>query len=174
MDQQQQEIYIPIQGFPDYVISNLGNVKNLKKGKVLKQSFVNTTGYYQVRLCNPNGITFKTVHRLIALHFIPNPEALPQVDHINRIKTDNRIENLRWVSNQENSFNTNKTRRVTSSTYKGVCWYKKYKKWMAQIGINGKQKTLGYFDDEIDAARAYNEKAAELFGEYAALNVIPA
>jgi len=168
----QQEIYIPVQGFPDYVISNLGNVKSLKKEKILKQSL--SHGYCQVRLCNQNGITFPLVHRLIALHFIPNPEVLPQVDHINRVRSDNRIENLRWVSEQENSSNRTKIKKQTSSSYKGVCFFRKTGKWVTSITKNGVRIHLGYFDDEKEAARAYNEKATELFGEHASLNVIPA
>jgi len=168
----QQEIYIPVQGFPDYVISNLGNVKSLKTCKILKQSL--THGYCQVRLCNQEGISFKKVHRLIALHFIPNPEALPEVDHINRVRSDNRIDNLRWVSSQQNSFNKNKTKRVTSSSYKGVSWHVKNEAWAVNIMKNGVSIHLGSFDDEEEAASAYNRKATELFGEHASLNVIPA
>jgi len=168
----QQEIYIPIQGFPKYAISNHGNVKNLKTGKMMKQTMAKAIGYYVLTLRNSDGATLKYVHRLIALHFIPNPEALPQVDHINRDRSDNRIDNLRWVTAQQNDFNRTK-RKETSSSYKGVSWHKKNNKWSSYIRIDGKLMSLGQFDEETEAARAYNEKATELFGEHANLNVIP-
>ena len=60
----------------------------------------------------------------------------------------------------------------TSSSYKGVHWHKQLQKWTPHINIYGKQIRLGCFHDEKAAARAYNEKALELFGEYACLNDI--
>jgi len=68
------------------------------------------------------------------------------IDHINRDSTDNRIKNLRVVTNQQNHFNRNA---------KGYSWSKKENKWRAQIRINGKAKFLGYFDNDEDAHIAY-------------------
>ena len=65
------------------------------------------------------GRKFK-VHRLVAYMFIPNPDNKPQIDHINTIKTDNDIKNLRWVTNKENC-NNNLTRIHNSKTHKGRC-----------------------------------------------------
>ena len=60
----------------------------------------------------------------------------------------------------------------TSSKYKGVSWHKRIKRWSAKINYRKQAIHLGYFKDEIDAAKAYNAKAIELFGEYACLNKI--
>ena len=76
-------------------------IKNKLTGKILSESFDKSTGYYRVHLCNK----FLRKHRLIAKQFIPNPDNLPYVDHINRDKTDNHIENLRWCTSSENQFN---------------------------------------------------------------------
>jgi hypothetical protein len=87
------------------------------------------------------------LHRIVGLMCIPNPENLPQIDHINGIKTDNRIENLRWVSRSTNNRNRPST--------KGYCWSKQMQKWMARITIDGKQKHLGFFETEAKARAAY-------------------
>ena len=91
-----------------------------------------------------------------------------QIDHINGDTLDNRRNNLRFATNQQNSINQRS--KGGSSRYKGVGWHKKRRAWEAQMCINGKSKFLGYFDDEKDAALAYDEKAFEAWGEFARLN----
>ena len=101
-----KEIWRTIEDYPDYQISNMGRVKSLKWGKekILNLS-LNYKGYYQVGLRKDGKRKLYKIHRLIAQAFIPNPENKPQIDHINTIKTDNRVENLRWVTNKENCNN---------------------------------------------------------------------
>lgn len=92
-------------------------------------------------------------------------------DHINHDTLDNRRENLRICTTSQNNMNRTKSANK-SSTYKGVCWYYRSNKWMARIKHNDTRYHLGYFEDEIDAARAYNKKAVELFGPFAKLNLL--
>ena len=92
------------------------------------------------------------------------------IDHINHNGLDNRRANLRVVTRRQNSWNKRKQRGNCTSKYKGVMWLKKAGKWQARIGCKGRAIVIGYFDDEKAAARAYDARAAELFGEYAAPN----
>lgn len=107
-------------------------------------------------------------HRLI---FLYHHGYLPKyIDHINNDRLDNRIENLRECTNQQNGFNSNRGRG--KSRYKGVAWSKGSRKWRAYINNHYKQLHLGLFTCEHEAAKAYNKKARELYGEFAKLNEI--
>jgi hypothetical protein len=91
------------------------------------------------------------------------------VDHENHNGLDCQRHNIRICTQRQN--NGNRRRNIhSSSRFKGVTWYGRYKKWRAQIQNNGKEIHLGYFDDEEQAAHAYDKKAIELFGEFACLN----
>lgn len=103
------------------------------------------------------------LHRLI----LDSPDLF--IDHINHIGLDNRKSNLRVVTNQENQMNR-KPNKNSSSKYKSVYWHKRKSKWYVQIRFNSKRIHIGYFDNEVQAALAYDAKAMELFGEYAKLN----
>ena len=90
------------------------------------------------------------------------------VDHRNHNGLDNRRSNLRICTKAENV--RNQLPHGVSSRYKGVSWSKSHKKYAATIRCNKKSFHLGYFADEIEAAKAYDKKAKELFGEFAYLN----
>lgn len=109
-----EEIWKDIKGYEGlYQVSNMGRVKSLEridnsnhpvKEKILTQK-IEKGGYLRVHLRTPQSNKNILVHRLVALSFIPNPENKPEVDHINTIRSDNRVENLRWVTTKENCNN---------------------------------------------------------------------
>ena len=84
----------------DYAVTETGDVISIRKGIVLKTCSANTGGYETVMLGRKGGIRY--VHRLVAEAFIPNPDNLPDVNHINEDKSDNRVENLEWCTRQYN------------------------------------------------------------------------
>lgn len=117
-----------------------------------------------------NYVRTKISNKDMPLHnFIMKPNKNEIVDHINHNTLDNRKSELRICKKQENEFNCRKQANC-SSKYKGVCWDKNKNKWISSIGYNNKLIHLGRYNNEIDAARAYNGKAKELFGEFAYLN----
>lgn len=123
------EIWKDIEGYEGlYQVSNLGRVKALPKysfnGKVyflmneriLKH--IVTHNYHYVSLYKDKKGTRFAVHRLVASAFIPNPKNKPDVDHINTIKSDNKVENLRWATRKENNLNP-LTQKRNSDAHKG-------------------------------------------------------
>jgi len=93
-----------------------------------------------------------------------------QTDHRNMEGLDNRRCNLRLCTSSQNKMNKRK-RAGCSSRYKGVCWFPRDHKWKGYIEVNGRTRNLGYFDDELDAARAYDVAARQHFREFARLNL---
>jgi hypothetical protein len=95
-----------IEDFQDYKVSSLGRVKSLKFGKeqILKP-VLNSNGYLYINLCKDGIQKTVKVHRLVCQAFLPNPENKLEIDHINRNKQDNRLDNLRWATHSENRLN---------------------------------------------------------------------
>jgi hypothetical protein len=103
-------------------------------------------------------------------HFIiGSPKNGFQIDHRNRNKLDNRRNNFRNATKNQNEWNRGK-RKTNTSGFKGVCWYPKYEKWLAQIMANGKHMFLGYFNSPIEAAKVHDKAARKLHGEFAVTN----
>lgn len=98
-----EEIWKPIDGFNSlYQISSLGRVKNVKRG-TYKTPIKNWAGYMRVQLCiNDTGKIF-SIHRLVAIYFIPNPDNLPEVNHKDHIRSNNNVNNLEWCTRSYNA-----------------------------------------------------------------------
>lgn len=106
--------WITITDFPSYEVSDAGEVRNVITGLVLKAG-LDRYGYCRVTLC-PGRKDMK-VHRLVALHFIENPENKPYVDHIDRNKANNHVDNLRWATQSENLQNVDYHARKIDGTH---------------------------------------------------------
>ena len=126
------EIWLPIEGYENlYEVSSLGRVRSLERtvtskngvtqkfpGKILKPGVVR--GYLMVELCK-NGIRRSYyIHRLVSTAFIPNPNNLPQVNHLSEDKLNNSVENLEWCSAKENSNYGTRTKRSSEKRSKPV------------------------------------------------------
>ena len=99
---QMQGKWKAIKNFPEYLVSDMGEIFSLKRMQVLKP-YVNHKGYLKVALIDDYGINHKKrVNRLVAETFIPNPLELPEVNHKNLDKQDNRASNLEWVTGKQN------------------------------------------------------------------------
>jgi len=167
MENYQEEIWKDVVGYEGlYKVSNLGRVKALER-KIIKQDgtirdirkeiilkiHISDYGYCRVML-SKNGVQNNyRVHRLVAIAFIENPKNKPQVNHIDHDKTNNKVENLEWVSNLENCCHARKRIKSTSS-YMGVHFNKRKKKWRAEIRYNNKSITIGYYKTEEEAYQA--------------------
>lgn len=126
------------------------------------------TGVYRAMGC-VNGKKV-LMHRFIM--GVSDPKIV--VDHRFHNPLDNKKKNLRVCNQSLNNANQRKRKKATYSRFKGVTWDKARKKWMAKINRESKQCCIGRFNSEDEAAQAYNEKAKELFGEFALLNKISA
>ncbi len=152
------ETWKPIAGYEGmYRVSDFGSVWSKKINRNMKFGVTNR-GYYDVGLKKAGLRKALSVHRLVALAFIANPLHKKQVDHIDRNKMNNHVENLRWATASENQSNNN---------YKGYTLIKRTGKWQTQINHNGKVIHIGRYATKSEARAAYLAKAKELKGEFA-------
>ena len=122
--------------------------------------------YYAVRLRWVSTNKYDTVmmHRQIL-----KAPANAIVDHRNHCGLDNRKQTIRLCTRSQNNQNQRPLRGGTSK-YKGIYWSGYFKKWHCRINHNCKNIYIGYFESEVEAAKAYDKKAKELFGEFAYTN----
>lgn len=97
-----QEEYVDIFGYENYQISNFGNIRNKKSNKIIK-SRMKKSGYFDIALSSKNKRKKFLIHRLVAMHFIDNPENKPQVNHIDGNRGNNIYTNLEWSTSKENT-----------------------------------------------------------------------
>lgn len=168
------EVWKPVVGLEDYYeVSNFGRVRAIERiisvgngNRVVKPKIKNTyiskVGYPSVTLCVNKNSRCYSIHRLVAMAFIPNPENKPCIDHINTIKTDNRIENLRWCTHKENSNNEITLKRVIEKSKSKEAMRKSLEtkrengsntapKYVYQFDKNG--KFIKRYDSIMDASR---------------------
>lgn len=160
------ERWIPIKGYENYLISDIGNVRSLTYGKdkYLSLSVVGskTGGYYYGVTLRKDGKPKKfKAHRLVGDHFIGNPNRYKILNHLDEDPFNNHYLNLEWSSHRENT--TYSIKRSKSSQFTGVYRHSKGKGWVAHITVNGKFKYLGLFYDEQQAGKAYRE-ALQYYG----------
>jgi hypothetical protein len=110
------EIWKDIKGFEGkYRISSYGNVWSITKG--VRNINPSMSGYLSVSLWKNNKRVNTSIHRLVAEHFIDNPNNLPLVDHINNVRHDNNVSNLRWVNYVSNSLNMKRNTNYSVKDY---------------------------------------------------------
>lgn len=155
-----------IEDFPNYAISKCGKVLSLNYNKTKKFAIMkiqsNKNGYLALILSNKGVLKRMYLHRLLAIQFIPNPENKPQVNHKNRLKTDNRLLNLEWVNQSENEIH----KHESTKEYK-IKLIKQYdlegnfiRNWTNFIEINEK------LDIKIDLLKRCCKNKQKTAGEY--------
>lgn len=151
-------IWKKIPDYPNYLISNFGDVKSLNyrktgKEKLLKKILCKKTGYYYVAISKIKKQTPIRVHILVAMAFLGHVPCgyKKVVDHKNNIKTDNRVKNLHIITQRDNSTKDKKNKTGFSGIRR--C----NNKYMATISVNGKMVYLGIFDSDLIASNKYNE-----------------
>lgn len=163
-----------VKDFPGYSVSNQGRVASYLNNRygigdtphILRPWMSKRGGYPTVSLRRDGIKINRYVHHLVVKAFVEGTG--PKTDHINGIRTDNRAENLRFASNVENACNRVGNLK-SSSRFKGVAIDRNRGGWQAHIR-DGKSVSLGRFDNEEAAARAYDAAAARIHGEFARLN----
>jgi hypothetical protein len=151
-------------GFPDYYVTNNGDVWSAITQKWRKAHPNKKSGYLQVKLRGANSPAY--VHRLVAESFL-GPCIGKHVDHINRNRQDNRVENLRWVSVSENSSNCRG--KNARSGFRGVhpLWNGT---WNVRFKRHGQMHHIGTYKCKIEAAKAYDAAVIQFDGPNAITN----
>lgn len=171
------EIWKDVVGYEGlYQVSNLGRVKSLyrefwcgKDYNILKKYpetiltiWLDNGGYEYVTFTrNSKSKKFK-VHRLVGEAFIPNPENKPQIDHIDTIRTNNKVENLRWVTRSENNLNPITLKRYSTTKMGDKNPFKKIKKKVFQID-NQTNEIVKIWDSAVDAAKGIGADSSNIY-----------
>ncbi len=166
----ENERWKSIENFPNYQVSNLGNVKSLerlvyagnnsfqlRKEIILKPKLSGTEKYFSVNLNNEFGRKTKRIHQLVAVAFLNHKPCGQKivVDHIDGDRFNNNVNNLQLISQRENC---SKRKYKYTSDYVGVSWDIRNKNWNSSIRINGIKKRIGSFKNELDANFAYQKE----------------
>ena len=175
------EVWKELDGFNGYYVSSLGRIKS-PRGNILKGSKLKD-GYLAVCIKQNGRFISKKIARLIAKTFVPNPDDKPCVDHINTIKSDNRAENLRWVTYKENAHNEITYKRILAEVMKperiakfcraGIPLSEEHKKKIGLANKNNKGcgwrrrgvicvETGDFYESQLDAQQKTNIYASSI------------
>jgi len=149
----------PVLGYEDlYLVNRVGQVYSIRNQMVLKPS-ANERGYLRVCLQSKGDKKWAKVHRIVAQSFIPNLEGKPTVDHINGIRDDNRVENLRWATMKEQQTSTRRDR--ASKTMRASASSIKKKRRVVQLNKAG--VVVAVHDGMHDAARSVGGSCGNIY-----------
>ncbi|RLI55095.1 MAG: hypothetical protein DRP09_11075 [Candidatus Thorarchaeota archaeon] len=139
---------------PTYLVSSLGEVFNTKTNKFLNGS-KNDGGYLITGFSSGLGSTItKSIHRVVALTYLPNPNNLPTIDHIDMNKQNNSVDNLRWCSYSLNNW-YRKKQKNNMSGYRGLTFHKRDKTWRAKL-VKDKKIVFSYESRSLkESQKAY-------------------
>lgn len=155
------------------MIINTMKIIPLNKGKealVDDEDFDMLSRYHWY--CDVHGyVRTSTPYKMYMHRLIMNPPKNMQIDHSDNNRLNNQRSNLRICSESQNRMNA-QLRKTSKSGYKGVSWTTEKQRWKVQLRKDGKNVVSKYFQDKHEAARYYNQKAIEFFGDYAWLNTI--
>ena len=159
-------LFYQIEGYPRYFIGDDLKIYSNTSGELKCMKFGFDRRYYNVSLCK-EGCKRKTfhIHRLIAHAFIPNPNNLPYIDHINGDKTDNSLQNLRWVTTIDNARN-NRIAKNNKSGVQGVFFDNTNNQWTAKWCINNGKHRCKRF-----SIKKYGDQAKQLAITYREMKV---
>lgn len=144
-----------IDGFEDfYEVSNFGNVRSLNYHNwgIIKNltPVIDRYGYKRVCLCMNGKQYNRVIHRMVATAFLENPNGFPQINHINEIKTDNRVENLEWCTAKENASYGSRNKRMARSKKNKNC------KSVIQMDLSGSEIRRWVSFAEINRVLGYD------------------
>jgi hypothetical protein len=146
-----------VEGFPNYKISDSGLIENMK-GKILKPYMCN--GYYRVHLYSNGKFKRFLVHRLVALHFLGEPEKDKEVNHIDGNKQNNKLENLEWITKSENQRHSYRTGLHNREKFKKLNFWDVFYIWLFKKERNySNSKIAGFFNvSESTVSKIINNK----------------
>lgn len=142
-------MWVVIKEFPSYSIDEEGLIKNNKTNRILKTTRIDNNGYYRVALRKSKKNHIRDIHRLKAIAFIPNPFNYPLVDHKDRNKQNNTLDNLRWATHSINNLNRSKL-----SSYIGM--YLQDNNWI--VVFNGVEKKFVNLEEAFNYLKECSTK----------------
>jgi len=150
------EVFKEVPKYPNYLVSNYGNVFSIHSKKKLKQMLIKKSGYLVVNIYKDKRQESFLVHQLVAITFLQHKRCKQHrvVDHKDGNKQNNKLDNLQIISQRENSV---KDKLKPNSGVTGVYWSTQNKKWQVRPRVCGKKVLIGYFDCKEQAGNVYKD-----------------